>query len=228
MSIAERAVPPLRPGQRLTVQEFLRRWEAMPELKFAELIDGVVYMLSPVGTDHGRTEFSVVTWLGTYVANTPGCDGGRQATWLMLESAPQPDSYLWILPEYAGQSTTKGKYHAGAPEPAAEICLTSAAYDLGVKKALYQTAGAREYVAVLVEEEEIRWHRLVEGAYELCRPNAQGIFRSKVFPGLWLDGPALLKYDMARVLQTLARGLRSARHAAFVKKLARRSAAEIG
>ena len=194
----------------------------MPEVKFAELIDGVVYMPSPVTSDHGRTEIRIVTWLGTYVASTPGCDAGSQSTWLMLESAPQPDSYLWIRPEYGGQSTMEGKYHAGAPELAAEICLTSAAYDLGVKKALYQTAGVREYVAILVQEEEIRWHRLVKGAYELCRPTSKGVFRSRMFPGLWLDGPALWKYDMARLLQTLERGLRSAEHAAFVKKLAAR------
>ncbi len=161
----------------------------MPEVKFAELIDGVVYMPSPVGSDHGSTEFSVVTWLGMYVASTPGCRGGSQATWLMLEDAPQPDSYLWILPEYGGQSRIEGKYHAGAAELAGEICLTSAAYDLGVKKALYQTAGVREYVAVVVEEEEIRWHRLVNGVYQLCQPTSKGVFRSKTFPGLWLDAP---------------------------------------
>jgi hypothetical protein len=222
MSIDERAIQPLRAGQRLTVEEFLRRWEAMPELKFAELIDGVVYMPSPQTSDHGRAEIRVDTWLGTYVANTPGCDGGTQSTWLMLQSAPQPDSYLWVRPEYGGQSATQGKYHTGAPELAAEICFTSAAYDLGVKKALYQRAGVREYVAILMEEEEIRWHRLVKGAYQLCRPTSKGVFRSRVFPVLWLDGPALWKYDVARLLQTLGRGLRSAEHAAFVKKLAAR------
>jgi Putative restriction endonuclease len=222
MSTAERVIQPLRAGQRLTVDEFLRRWEAMPDLKFAELIDGVVYMPSPQTSDHGRAEFRVDGWLAVYVAHTPGCDGGSQSTWLMLRSAPQPDSYLWVRPEYGGQSTIQGKYHAGAPELAAEICVTSASYDLGVKKALYQRAGVREYVAILMEEQEIRWHRLVKGEYQLCRPTSKGVFRSRVFPGLWLDGPALWKYDLARVLRTLERGLRSAEHAAFVEKLAAR------
>jgi hypothetical protein len=222
MSIAERAIEPLRAGQRLTVEEFLRRWEAMPDLKFAELIDGVVYMPSPQTSDHGLAEFSVDGWLFTYVANTPGCRGGSQSTWLMLQSAPQPDSFLWILPEYGGQSAIHGKYHHGAPELAAEVCVTSASYDLGVKKSLYQRAGVREYVAILMEEEEIRWHRLVKGVYELCRPTSKGVFRSRVFPGLWLDGQALWKSDEARLLKTLGRGLKSAEHAAFVKKLAAR------
>jgi hypothetical protein len=140
----------------------------------------------------------------------------------MLRSAPQPDLYLWILPEYGGQSGLQGKYHIGAPELAAEICLTSAAYDLGVKKTLYQKARVREYVAFLVEEEEIRWHRLMKGVYELCPPTSKGVFRSRVFPGLLLDAPALWKHDLARVLQTLQRGLQSAEHAAYVKALAAR------
>jgi Uma2 family endonuclease len=222
MSIAERIIPPLRAGQRLTVREFLRRWEAMPEVKFAELIDGVVYIPSPLTSDHGRTDIRVAGWLATYIAFTPGCDAGSQATWLMLQSAPQPDSYLWMLPEYGGQSRIEGNYHIGAPELAAEICLSSTAYDLGVKKSLFQRAGVLEYVAILVQEEEIRWHRLVKGKYQLSRPTRQGVFRSRVFPGLWLDGPAVWQRDMARLLQTLQRGLESAEHAAFVKKLARR------
>ena len=222
MSIAERAILPLRPGLRLTVDEFLRRWEAMPQVKFAELIDGVVYMPSPQTSDHGRAEIRVNTWLGTYVAGTPGCDAGSQSTWLMLQSAPQPDCYLWVRPEFGGQSTIRGKYHVGAPELATEICVSSAAYDLGVKKALYQTAGVQEYIAILMDEEEIRWHRLVNGAYELYRPTSRGVLRSRVFPGLWLDGPAFWKYDLARLLRTVERGLGSAAHRAFVNELTAR------
>jgi hypothetical protein len=138
----------------------------------------------------------------------------------MLLSAPQPDSYLWILPRCGGQSRIQGKYHIGAPELAAEICYSNSVYDLGVKKALYEEAGVQEYVAFLVEEEEVRWHRLINGAYELCPSTSRGIFRSTVFPGLWLDATALWKQDLVRVLKALQRGLDSAEHKAFVKKLA--------
>ncbi len=192
----------------------------MPELKFAELIDGVVYMPSSVTSDHGRHESSVVFWLASCVVHTPACDTGSQGTWLMLQSAPQPDTYLWVLPEYSGQSTIQANYHVGAPELVAEICLTSAAYDLGVKKTLYQAAGVREYVAVIVEDQDVRWHRLVKGEYQLCRPTSDGIVRPKTFPSLWLDAPVLGSLDLARLLHTLERGLESAEHAAFVKKLA--------
>jgi hypothetical protein len=224
MSIVKRSLEPLRQGQRLTRKEFLRRWEAMPELKFAELLDGVVYMPSPQTSDHGRTQIRVEAWLAHYSAYTAGTDCGTNSTWLMLQSAPQPDTYLWILPQYGGQSGIRGKYHTGAPELAAEICFSSAAYDLGVKKTLYQKARVQEYVAFLIEEQEIRWHRLVKGAYKSCQPTSRGIFRSQVFPGLWLEGRALWRQDLARVLQTLDRGLKSVQHAAFVRALAARKA----
>ena len=222
MSTARSTRPPLFPGQRLTVAEFMRRWEALPELKFAELIDGVVYMPSPLSSEHGLIDGYVGTWLGVYAAYTPGCKAGEQGTWLMSRSAPQPDHYLWVAPEYGGQSGVRGKYHSGAPELAAEVCLSSTAYDLGVKKKLYGQAGVQEYVAVIVKTKEVRWHRLVDGHYQLRPPGARGVYRSEVFPGLWLNAPALWKDDMARVLATLRRGQKSPAHAAFVKVLARR------
>ena len=114
------------------MRDFLHRWEAMPGLKFAELIDGVVYVPSPVTSKHGRTESRVVTWLGTYVAGTPVCDTGSQSTWLMLESAPQPDCYLWIRPDLARliQTVERGLQSArtlhsskNSPRTSAEIVL---------------------------------------------------------------------------------------------------------
>ena len=82
--------------------------------------------------------------------------------------------------------------------------------------------GVREYVAILMREQEIRWHRLESGTYKLHRPTPKGVYRSRAFPGLWLDGHALWKYDLAGLLQTLERGLRSAEHGEFVKQLAAR------
>ena len=223
MSIAEHTTE-LRPGQRLTRTEFLRRWESRPDVKFAELIDGVVYMPSPQTTDHGTREFDINGLLWTYVAHTPGCEGGNQSTWLMLQSAPQPDAYLWISPQCGGQSGIRGQYHTGAPELISETCFSSADYDLGVKKRLYETAGVQEYVAVIIEDKEVRWHRLVKGAYQLRQPTSKGVFRSEVFPGLWVDERALWKRDAAGLLATLERGLKSPEHRAFVKALAARKA----
>lgn len=223
MAIAiDERVPPLAAGDHLTRDEFLRRWEADPDLKYAELIGGKVYMPSPVSRDHGKMDRRVGTWLGTYQAATPGVDGANNATSLMLEDAPQPDLSLIVLPEYGGASWAEGRYFGGAPELLAEVCVSTASNDLHEKLALYQSAGVEEYLVVIVFEQEIRWHELVDGRYQVFSPDADGLWRSRVFPGLWLDGNALLTGHLKRVLDCLEEGLRSAEHEEFVAQLAAR------
>lgn len=207
-------------GQRLKRDEFLRRWEAMPEVKHAELIGGVVYMPSPISRSHGSHDVLVAGWLMQYAARTQGCDAASNGTWLMLEDAPQPDVDLRILPEYGGQSRLEGPYCAGAPELAAEICLSSASYDLGPKMELYRAAGVKEYLAVLLGESRVVWYRLAEGRYVAFEPGSDGLLRSVVFPGLWLDPQALLALNGARVLDALDLGLRSPEHEVFLRALA--------
>lgn len=193
----------------------------MPHVKFAELIRGVVYMPSPTSRDHGRTDIDVSAWLGVYRAATLGCEGLANATHLMGdEEAPQ--NALCILPEYGGQSTDQGLYVGGAPEFLAETSLSSISCDLRQKLEVYEEAGVQEYLAVLIREREVRWHRLVGGRFEVVPSPSDVVFRPAVFPGLWLDGAALLAGDLARVLAVLQQGIASAEHLAFVEELARR------
>jgi hypothetical protein len=218
----ERSVPPLSAGDKLTRQEFLRRWEADPEIKKAELIGGLVFMPSPVSVEHGDTEADVGTWLGVYKATTPGTASGHNTTSLLLEDTPQPDLNLRLLPEYGGASSEKDRYLQGVPEFLAEICRSSASYHLHVKFDLYQAAGVPEYLAILLYEEEIRWHVLADGRYQLLSAAADGLWRSRVFPGLCLDGKALLGGNLAQVLARLQEGLDSPAHKQFVTELADR------
>jgi Uma2 family endonuclease len=223
VSIVHEAVSPLVPGDFLSREEFLRRWEAMPHVKRAELIRGTVYMPSPLSLEHGDVDSHVGGWLAVYAAFTPGCRSSNNATWLMGEDeAPQPDTSLRILPECGGQSRTEGKYAAGAPEFLAEVCVSSTSYDLHQKLEVYQEAGVREYLAVLVREREVRWHRLTDGRFEVVSAPADGVYRSAVVPGLWLDAAALLRGDLARVLAVLHEGISSPEHKAFVEQLVAR------
>ena len=66
------SLPPLEDGDHLTRAEFERRYDAMPHLKKAELIEGVVYMPSPVSLRHWRPDGRIHTWLGYYSARTAG------------------------------------------------------------------------------------------------------------------------------------------------------------
>jgi len=200
--------PLLRDGDRLTRDEFLRRWEEMPDLKHAELIDGVVYMPSPVSDVHDEFHSRMSYWLGSYAALSPNCRHGITGSWLMSsDSVPQPDLTLRIRPERGGQSRLEGKYAAGAPELIVEISHTTAAKDKGVKLRLYERSGVREYITVMPEEQEIVWRELVNGRYREIAPDEDGLYRSRVFPGLWLDPAALWAGDLAGLATAVQKGV---------------------
>src|SRR5258708_9168688 len=164
MAIIEHATKPLVDGQRLTLEEFLQRWEEQPGLKLAELSEGVVYLPSPVGSAHASQHYLTVGWLMHYSTGTPGCGGGNDGTWLMRGSAPQPDVYLRILPEYGGQSHDEKGLSVGAPELAVEVAGSSVRLDLGPKRDLYAAAGVREYVVRLIGEGRVLLLRPEGGA----------------------------------------------------------------
>ncbi|MGD0092276.1 MAG: Uma2 family endonuclease [Planctomycetota bacterium] len=222
MPVIKESAASLVAGETLTWEEFERRWDADPELKFAELIGGRVYMPPPLSDPHGEADAAAGGCLFNYVARTPGCKTATSATCRLLRDAPQPDLYLSIRESHGGRSRVRGKYLHGAPELIVEICLSSAEYDLHEKKNLYERAGVDEYVAVLLHEQEVRWFRLEGGKYVLLEPDAKGVFRSIVFPGLWLNAPALFAGDAQALLKTLECGLASAEHAEFVRLLASR------
>ena len=224
MSIAAQIPPPpLRDGERLSREEFLRRWEAMPNLLRAELIDGIVHMPSPISTTHGTFQSLIDICLGVYAASTPGCETCIAATWLMCsDSVPQPDLTLRILPEYGGQSRLEGIYAAGAPELAVEISLTTSARDYGAKFRLYERNGVQEYLIVQPRSRRLVWHVLEQGKYQESALGADGIFRSRVFPGLWLNPEQLWNRDYAGIVATAQLGTSTPEHAAFVQQLAAR------
>ncbi|MFL5242255.1 MAG: Uma2 family endonuclease [Gemmataceae bacterium] len=226
-TVVGHSVPPLVAGDKLTRAEFLRRWEARPEIKNAELIGGMVYRASPVSAEHSTMETEVGGWLYVYKAATPGTSSGHNATTILLNDMPQPDLNLRILPEFGGRSFVKGRYLNGIPELLAEICGSSTVHDLHVKLELYRAAGVPEYLTVLLFEREIRWHVLVDGQCQLLAPDPDGLLRSRIFPGLWLDGNALLAGNSQRVLEWLQDGLHSPEHSNFVAALAARRAANL-
>jgi hypothetical protein len=220
-SSANGQIPPLENGDRLTRPEFERRYAAMPHVKKAELIEGVVYMPSPVSNDHAQPHFDLIAWLGFYRAATPGISGGDNGTLrLDLDNEPQPDAFLRILAEYGGQARVDADgYVSGAPELVAEITRSSVSIDLHAKLHVYRRNGVREYLVWRVEDRTIDWFVLREGRYELLTAAADGLYRSEVLPGLWLDAAALLRGDLLAVFQAVQRGLESPEHAVFVRRL---------
>jgi Uma2 family endonuclease len=214
-------LPPLESGDRLTRTEFERRYHAMPHVKKAELIEGVVYVPSPLRFEpHARPHGHLITWLGVYEAHTSGVKMGDNPTVrLDLDNEPQPDAVLLIDEAVGGRShLSEDGYIEGAPELVAEVAASSAAYDLYDKKTAYRRNGVQEYIVWQVFDQKLDWFVLREGEYQLQTVDDRGVLRSEVFPGLWLAVEALLSHQMAQVLEVLQAGLNSPEHVAFVER----------
>ena len=212
-------VPLLVNGDRMKQPEFHRRYLAYPDYVKFELIGGIVYMASPLRYTHGRYSQLLSTVFGFYAAATPGVEGADNVTTILgEESEPQPDLALRLLPEYGGQShVDEDEYLRGAPELLAEVAYSSRAIDLNQKRADYEGAGVQEYLVLSIEERQLHWFHFAKA--EVIRPNRQGVSRSVVFPGLWIDNAALVARDSARPIEVAQQGLASRAHAAFVKRL---------
>lgn len=212
----------LENGDRLTRKEFERRYHAMPRLKKAELIEGIVFMPSPLHFErHAEPHARIMSWLGTYWAATPGVRLADNATLrLDADNEFQPDALL-RLPECAGGTSriSRDDYLEGAPELIVEVASTSASHDLHDKRKVYRRNGVREYLVWLVREKRLLWLILEDDEYQPLQPGADGLWYSRVFPGLALNGQALLDGDLARVLADQQRCHGGEEHRRFVEGL---------
>ncbi|MBW4614760.1 MAG: Uma2 family endonuclease [Desmonostoc vinosum HA7617-LM4] len=219
-------IPQLESGDRLTRCEFERRYTAMPHLKKAELIEGIVYVASPLRfNSHAEPHSLLIVVFGTYKIMTAGVKIGDNATVrLDLDNEPQPDVVLLIDENLGGQARiSKDDYIAGAPELVAEVAASSAAIDLYDKKKAYRRNGVQEYIVWQSLENQLAWFSLQNGEYVSLQLSADGVIKSRIFPGLWLDVQALLQGEMAKVLAVLQQGLHSEEHINFVQHLASKS-----
>jgi Uma2 family endonuclease len=215
------SVPPLRPGERLTATEFERQYTAMPHLKKAELIKGVVYVGSPMSDAHGSAHAGAIGWLALYRFAMPGTKISDYGTVRLDDgNQPQPDVHLRILPAFGGQTLpSTDVFVEGAPELIVEVAASSVSYDLHEKLDVYCGHRVREYIVWRVLPREIDWFVLEEERFARLPISEDGIYRSRAFPGLWLDPAALLREDGAKVLEVARKGLESPEHAAFLTRL---------
>ena len=220
---SEPTVPPLKEGDRLTADEFRRRYEAMPEVNKAELLRGIVYMPSPVRFEfHTRPHSLATTWLGNYATFTPGAESGPDGSMrLDDENEPQPDVMLF-LPKHAGGQVaiSPDDYVTGAPELVFEISGSTKKRDTGIKKDVYREFGVKEYLVWRTDDDMIDWFVLRDGNYVPLAAGPDNIHRSELFPGLWLDAKAMVECDRVRVFQVLQQGCSTPEHTAFVERLA--------
>jgi Uma2 family endonuclease len=208
-----KTVPLLENGDRMTRYEFERRYAAMPfqpkGSNKAELIEGIVYIASPLRFEsHAQPHSNLVIWLGNYAVAKSGVKIGIEPTvQLDMDNEPQPDAVLFMPGQ--GARITEDDYISGAPELMVEISASTVSIDLHQKKQAYQRNGVREYIVWRTLEREIDWFWLDNGEYIRLKPDENGVIQSQVFPGLWLAVEAMLSGEMNEVLSVLQAGLKS-------------------
>jgi Uma2 family endonuclease len=196
----------------------------MPNVKKAELIEGIVYMPSPVRISrHGAPHARLCTWLGYYVSKTPGLENffADNATARVDEdNEPQPDLML-LLPKQLGglAAIDDDDYVNGPPAWVAEIAASTVSIDLHAKLNAYRRNGVREYLVWRTEDQAVDWFALREGRYDPLPADAAGVIRSEQFPGLWLDVAALLRGDLPGLFKVVDDGVASGEHGGFLGRL---------
>ncbi|MGI8926294.1 MAG: Uma2 family endonuclease [Tepidiformaceae bacterium] len=197
---ADLRYPLLEPGDHLSRAEFERRYNARPDIKKAELVQGVVYVPSPARfEEHAEPDNLLGTWLRIYALTHPGVRVGSNGTVRLSDvDEVQPDSMMWRA---GGEARLdEARYIEGAPELVVEITASSASYDLHTKKESYRRAGVREYIVWRTLDGEVDWFRLTGGQYEQVEQDPDGAIESSQFPGLRLEIRELLAGDDSVVL----------------------------
>jgi Uma2 family endonuclease len=196
----------LESGDRLTRAEFHRRYCTRPDIKKAELVEGVVYVASPLRlVQHGKPHSIFGVWIGTYGLATPGTQFGDNATVMLDEdNEVQPDVFLFWEPPREGTARVNERgYAVGAPDMVGEVTASSASYDLHDKLEAYRRNGVHEALFWRTEDGAFDWFRLHEGVYVRLEPDEHGIIESDRFPGLRLNVTRLLAGDYAGAMASL-------------------------
>jgi Uma2 family endonuclease len=209
----------LESGDVMDQPTFHEIYSHMPENFRAELIDGVVYVASPLKRPHSRSSFLLISVLGQYEAQTPGVSGEECVTVILSDHAEvQPDILLRIEETFGGESYfTEDEFLTGAPELVIEVSQSSRSIDLNHKRKLYRENGIIEYLVIDLQKDTIRWFDLQLNQELQTEPD--GIYRIRTFPGLWIDSSAVFDQNLARLITTLNLGLSSQEHAEFVSRL---------
>ncbi|MEA5476135.1 Uma2 family endonuclease [Pseudanabaena galeata UHCC 0370] len=192
----------LENGDRLNRVEFERRYTDS-NIKKAELIEGLVYVASPLRfTPHAEPHGRIIGWLIAYQAMASGLKVGIEPTVrLDADNEPQPDAVLFRLGGNA--QVDEDGYITGSPELIVEIAASTVSYDLHAKKRAYERNGVKEYIVWRTLDQQIDWFVLENGQYVELAPDAAGIIHSREFEGLRLNVSAILNGDISTVLKTL-------------------------
>jgi Uma2 family endonuclease len=171
----------------------------------------------------GGPQRLLIGWIDRYINHTPGIDGGgNSSVGLDNSNEPQPDAYILLPVEAGGLCRIDDEgYLEGPPDFIAEVSASTTSIDMNLKFEVYQRNGVKEYLVWRVLENTLDWFVLENHQYVRLQPDAGGILKSRVFPGLWLNAAALLTRNARRLHEVLEQGLASPDHQRFASDVAK-------
>jgi Uma2 family endonuclease len=204
MGTAKSLAPLLENGAVMMREEFHAAYGECEGLERVELIEGVVYLPSPIKVEtHGEPQLLMLVWLRTYARGRPGILVVGPVT-VLLDDMNEPEPDAMLLRTTPGWQSPDG-YVAKAPELVVEIAASTRSRDLNQKKRAYERNGVKEYVVWRTLEGAIDWFELVDGSFVPKAAQSNGVIASTEFPGLVLDVAAALERDEEKVQAALDR-----------------------
>ncbi|MGE3074927.1 MAG: Uma2 family endonuclease [Dehalococcoidia bacterium] len=201
MSTAKRLAPELENGAVMTREEFHEAYADCEGLRRAELVEGVVFMPSPVRYEsHDKPAALIRGWLFSYSLKHPETETGGEASLLLGQSEVQPDAFLMRT---GSVPSDEDGYLTGAPQLVVEIAASSKSRDLHSKMDIYRRHGVAEYIVWRTVEGAIDWFRSVDGQFQRVQPDKVGVIESAIFPGLRLSIPRALAMDSPGLVELL-------------------------
>jgi Uma2 family endonuclease len=203
MSAAPKLVPELENGAVMTREEFHAIYSQCEDLHRVELIEGVVYLPSPISLrQHGHPLMRISRWLDQYADRSPSLMAATPST-VFLDDRNEPEPDAMLIVDTPGATDEDG-HVLKVPELIVEVAASSRSRDLHQKKRAYERAGVREYIVWRTRDRALDWFELgTDGRYFVRTPDERGLIESTQFPGLILDVPALLRQDKRSVLAAL-------------------------
>jgi len=177
---------------RFSVEDYHRMAEAgiLGEDDRVELIEGEVIAMSPIGSRHASCVDRHIALLNRRIGDRAIL---RVQGPIRLDDCSEPEPDLVLL------RTREDFYSPGHPRPddvhlLIEVMDTTAAFDRGIKVALYARAGISEVWLVDLNQERVEVHRRPEaGAYSELQSRGRGdSVSAEAFPDVVLPVDAIL------------------------------------
>lgn len=163
----------------------------------------------------GELASSVSYWLCQYRRSTPCVESlGRVSIFLDPTTEIETTAAMWLTP--GADDRPRWQRCEGVPELLVEVTATVHNKVFRRRLRVYEQSEIHELLVVTGDPRDTALYARENGRFARVSPADDGSYRSRVFPGLWLDPSALFSDEWNEMAACLDRGMATEEHAAFV------------